>query len=53
MIAIDLNLKMPKNCYDCDFRKCFGCYIANANGWINNKVDENCFLREVKDGETK
>jgi hypothetical protein len=44
---IMMNLEMPTDCYSCMVRKLFGCKIANASGWLNNRRDEGCPLIEL------
>ena len=43
---IQIDMEMPTNCYDCWIRKKLGCRIANGNGWLNNKRDDDCPLKE-------
>ena len=45
MITIDM--KMPNDCNSCLIRKIMGCKIANESGWLNNRRDERCLLKEV------
>ena len=45
MITIDM--KMPTDCNSCLIRKIMGCKIANESGWLNNRRDERCLLKEV------
>ena len=45
MIMIDM--KMPTDCNSCLIRKIMGCKIANESGWLNNRRDERCLLKEV------
>ena len=45
MITIDM--KMPTDCSSCLIRKIMGCKIANESGWLNNRRDERCLLKEV------
>lgn len=42
---IQIDMQMPSNCYDCWLRKNLGCRIANNNGWLNIKRDDNCPLQ--------
>ena len=46
MAVIITNMKMPKSCNDC-FKKT-ECFFARCNGWIGDKRDDNCPLKEVK-----
>lgn len=45
MITIDM--KMPTDCNSCLIRKIMGCKIANESGWLGNRRDERCLLKEV------
>ena len=45
MITIDM--KMPTDCNSCLIRKIMGCKIANESGWLSNRRDERCLLKEV------
>lgn len=45
MVMIDIS--MPTDCVSCWIRQNMGCKIANNSGWLNNKRDENCPLKEV------
>ena len=44
---IQIDMEMPKNCYECRIRLVMGCQIANASGWLNNRRDKMCPLKEV------
>ena len=43
---IMINLEMPTDCYSCKVRKLLGCRIANESGWLNNRRDDKCPLKE-------
>ena len=45
MITIDM--KMPTDCNSCLIRKIMGCKISNESGWLNNRRDERCLLKDV------
>lgn len=49
MAIIITNIEMPKSCNDC-FKKT-ECFFAQCNGWIGDKRDDNCPLKEVKEAE--
>ena len=44
MIQIDID--MPTDCFSCWVRQNMGCKIANESGWLNNRRDEKCTLKE-------
>ena len=44
MIQIDID--MPTDCASCWIRQNMGCKIANASGWLNNRRDDECPLKE-------
>ena len=44
MVQIDID--MPTDCASCWIRQNMGCKIANASGWLNNKRDDKCPLKE-------
>lgn len=44
MIQIDID--MPTDCASCWIRQNMGCKIANASGWLNNRRDDKCPLKE-------
>lgn len=46
MVTIDI--EMPKSCFDCWILKNMGCRIANNSGWLNNRRDKKCPLKEIK-----
>ena len=46
---VQIDIEMPTDCYSCWIRKNMGCRIANESGWLNNKRDENCPLKESSD----
>ena len=43
---VQIDIQMPSDCYSCWVRKNMGCKIANDSGWLNNKRDDNCPLKE-------
>jgi len=43
---VQIDIQMPSDCYSCWVRKNIGCKIANDSGWLNNKRDDNCPLKE-------
>ena len=43
---VQIDIQMPSDCYSCWVRKNIGCKIANNSGWLNNKRDDNCPLKE-------
>ena len=43
---VQIDIQMPSDCYSCWVRKNMGCKIANDSGWMNNKRDNNCPLKE-------
>lgn len=43
---IQIDMEMPKSCADC-FKKT-ECFFAQCNGWIGDKRDDDCPLKEVK-----
>lgn len=43
---VQIDIQMPSDCYSCWVRKNMGCKIANNSGWLNNKRDDNCPLKE-------
>ena len=45
MITIDM--KIPTDCNSCLIRKIMGCKISNESGWLNNRRDERCLLKDV------
>lgn len=45
---VQIDIQMPSDCYSCWVRKNMGCKIANDSGWLNNKRDDNCPLKEQK-----
>ncbi|MBO6093402.1 MAG: hypothetical protein J6P40_07260 [Oscillospiraceae bacterium] len=47
MVQIDID--MPTDCASCWIRRNMGCRIANESGWLNNKRDENCPLKNSSD----
>ena len=51
MIQIDID--MPTDCASCWIRQNMGCKIANASGWLNNKRDDKCPLKEQEAVEPK
>lgn len=44
MIQIDID--MPTDCASCWIRQNMGCKIANESGWLNNRWDDKCPLKE-------
>ena len=44
MIQIDID--MPTDCASCWIRQNMGCKIANESGWLNNRRDDRCLLKE-------
>ena len=50
---VQIDIQMPSDCYSCWVRKNMGCKIANDSGWLNNKRDDNCPLKEKKAVEQK
>lgn len=36
------SMEMPKSCWACEIRIKCGCKVANASGWLNNKIDDHC-----------
>lgn len=46
MSVILINMDMPNSCYECRLKT--RCELAMANGWLGNKRDDNCPLREDK-----
>lgn len=44
MVMIDID--MPTDCSSCWVRQNMGCKIANESGWLNNKRDDRCPLKE-------
>ena len=42
MSVLIKGMEMPKSCSDCEIRIKCGCRIANASGWLNNKIDDHC-----------
>ena len=44
MIQIDID--MPTDCASCWIRQNMGCKIANESGWLNNRRDDKCPLKE-------
>ena len=36
---------MPESCYVCTIRNC--CKLSGANGWIDNKRDNDCPLKSA------
>ena len=51
MIQIDID--MPTDCVSCWIRQNMGCKIANESGWLNNRRDDKCPLKEQKPVEPK
>ena len=51
MIQIDID--MPTDCASCWIRQNMGCKIANKSGWLNNRRDDNCPLKEQEPLEPK
>ena len=47
MIQIDID--MPTDCVSCWIRQNMGCKIANESGWLNNRRDDKCPLKEQKE----
>ena len=45
MVTIDI--EMPTDCASCWIRLNIGCRIANESGWLNNRRDEQCPLKEL------
>lgn len=44
MIQIDID--MPTDCFSCWIRQNMGCKIANESGWLINRRDDKCPLKE-------
>ena len=50
MIQIDID--MPTDCASCWIRQNMGCKIANESGWLNNRRDDKCPLKEQEKPKT-
>ena len=46
---VQINIDMPSDCFSCWIRQNMGCKIANASGWLSNKRDSQCPLKEKED----
>lgn len=42
MAVMIRGMEMPISCYGCEIRIKCGCKVANASGWLNNKIDNKC-----------